>query len=134
MNSALDLGLTSRRRVRLVRQTEVTECGLACLAMVAGAHGLDIDLGTLRRGFQPSMRGAALKTLIAIADGIGLSSRAVKLPLEAVRNLAMPAILHWDLNHFVVLERVKGGQALVHNPDGRSKWYSFDDYRNILPE
>ena len=127
MNAPLDFGLTSRRRIRLVRQTEVTECGLACLAMVAGAHGLDIDLGTLRRQFQPSMRGAALKTLIAIADGIGLSSRAVKLPLEEVRNLAMPAILHWDMNHFVVLERVKGSQALVHNPDGRSKWYSFDE-------
>jgi len=127
MNAMLDLGLTARRCVRLVRQTEVTECGLACLAMVAAAHGLDIDLGTLRRRFQPSMRGAALRTLIAIADGIGFSSRGVKLPLDELRNLAMPAILHWDMNHFVVLERVKGGKALIHNPDGRSKWYGFDE-------
>jgi ATP-binding cassette subfamily B protein RaxB len=130
MSAMLDIGLTSRRRVRLVRQTEVSECGLACLAMVAGAHGLDVDLGTLRRGFQPSMRGAALQTLIAIADGIGFSSRAVKLPLDELRNLVTPAILHWDMHHYVVLERVKGGKALVHNPDGRSKWYSFDELSN----
>lgn len=127
MSGVLDLGLLSRGRVRLVRQTEVAECGLASLAMVANYHGFDVDLGTLRRQFTPSMRGAALKSLIQMADQIGFSTRAVKLPLEEVVNLHMPAILHWDLNHYVVLEQVKGGKALVHNPDGRSKWYALDE-------
>ena len=76
MSAMLDLGLWSRSRVRLARQTEVAECGLACLAMVAGYHGLDIDLGSLRRRFEPSMRGASLKSLMATADRIGLASRA----------------------------------------------------------
>lgn len=80
MNAPLRTEFTGRQRVRLVRQTEVTECGLACLAMIAGSHGLDVDLGTLRRRFQPSMRGASLKSLIAMADAMGLASRAVKLP------------------------------------------------------
>ncbi len=122
----LDLGFLTRSRVRLVRQTEVAECGLASLTMVANYHGLDIDLGTMRRRFAPSMRGAALKTLIGLADRIGLTPRAVKLPLEQLSNLHVPAVLHWDMNHYVVLERVKGGangsRALIHNPDGRSAW------------
>lgn len=130
MNAPLHTGFTNAKRVRLVRQTEMTECGLACLAMVAGTYGLDIDLGTLRRRFQPSMRGASLKSLIAMADAIGLTSRAVKLPLEAVKDLHTPAVLHWDMNHFVVLERVSRGKALVHNPDGRSKWFGFDELSN----
>ena len=121
------LGLGSRSRIRLVRQTEVTECGLASLAMVANFYGLDIDLGTLRREFAPSLRGAALKTLISVADRLGFSSRAVKLPLEEVGNLHMPAVLHWDMTHYVVLERMKGGKALVHNPAGHSKWYSHNE-------
>jgi ATP-binding cassette subfamily B protein RaxB len=125
MSGTLQLGLFSRPRIRLIRQTEVAECGLASLAMVAGYYGLDVDLGTLRRRFQPSLRGASLKSLIAIADRIGLSPRAVKLPLEELANLQLPAVLHWDMNHFVVLERVKAGRALVHNPDGSSKWYPF---------
>lgn len=125
--SDLQLGFWSRSRVRLVRQTEVSECGLACLAMVANFHGLDIDLGSLRRRFQPSMRGAALKSLIAIADQMGFAPRAVKLPLEEVANLNMPAVLHWDLNHYVVLEQVKRGRALIHNPDGTSKWYRLSE-------
>ena len=122
----LDLGFLTRARVRLVRQTEVAECGLASLTMVANYHGLDVDLGTMRRRFAPSLRGAALKTLIGLADRIGLTPRAVKLPLEQLPNLHVPAVLHWDMNHYVVLERVKGGadgfRALIHNPDGRSAW------------
>ncbi len=120
--AVLDLGFFTRARVRLVRQTEIAECGLASLTMVANFHGLDIDLGTMRRRFAPSLRGAALKTLIGLADRIGLTPRAVKLPLEQLGNLHVPAVLHWDMNHYVVLERVKGEKALIHNPDGRSTW------------
>lgn len=127
MTAMLHTGFSIGSRVRLVRQTEITECGLACLAMVAGAHGLDVDLATLRRRFQPSMRGAALKSLIAVADGMGLTGRAVKLPREQLRNLHVPAILHWDMNHYVVLERVKGGKALIHDPAGQTRWLPFDE-------
>ena len=125
----LDLGFFTRARVRLIRQTEIAECGLACLTMVANFHGLDIDLGTMRRRFAPSLRGAALRSLIGLADRIGLTPRAVKLPLEQLGNLQVPAVLHWDMNHYVVLERVKGGannfRALIHNPDGRSAWLTM---------
>jgi ATP-binding cassette, subfamily B, bacterial CvaB/MchF/RaxB len=123
----LDLGFLTRSRVRLVRQTEVAECGLASLTMIANFHGLDIDLGTMRRRFAPSLRGAALRTLIGLADQIGLTPRAVKLPLEELPNLHVPAILHWDMNHYVVLEAVKGGKALIHNPDGRSNWIPLEE-------
>lgn len=127
MSAELNLGFTRRARVRHVRQTEVTECGLASLAMVANYHGLDVDLGTLRRRFAPSLRGAALKSLIAIADQLGFTSRAVKLPLEEVKNLHTPALLHWDMNHYVVLEGVRGGKALVHDPAGRTRWLGLDE-------
>jgi ATP-binding cassette subfamily B protein RaxB len=93
--------------------------------MIANFHGLDIDLGTMRRRFAPSLRGTALRALIGIADQIGFVPRAVKLPLEELGNLHFPAILHWDMNHFVVLERIKSRKALIHNPDGRSIWLSI---------
>jgi ATP-binding cassette, subfamily B, bacterial CvaB/MchF/RaxB len=126
----LDLGLFTRARVRLIRQTEVAECGLASLTMVANYHGLDVDLGTMRRRFAPSMRGAALRSLIALADKIGLTPRAVKLPLDQLVNLHVPAVLHWDMNHYVVIERVKGDKALIHNPDGRSGWMPMGEVSN----
>lgn len=121
----LDLGFFTSSRVRVVRQTEIAECGLASLTMIANFHGLDIDLGTMRRRYAPSLRGAPLKALIGIADSVGLTPRAVKLPLEELPNLHVPAVLHWDMNHYVVLERVVGKKALIHNPDGRSSWMSI---------
>lgn len=126
----LDLGLLVRPRVRLVRQTEIAECGLASLTMIANYYGLDIDLGTMRRRYAPSLRGAALKTLIGLADRIGLIPRAVKLQLEELPNLHVPAVLHWDMNHFVVLERVRNDKALIHNPDGRSTWMDMAEVSN----
>jgi len=123
----LDLGFMTRSKVRLVRQTEVAECGLASLTMVANYHGFDVDLGTMRRKYSPSLRGAPLRALIGLADQIGLTPRAVKLPLEELQNLHMPAVLHWDLNHYVVIEAVKGGKALIHNPDGRSAWMALSE-------
>lgn len=126
----LDLGFLTRSRVRLVRQTEIAECGLASLTMIANYYGLDIDLGTMRRRYAPSLRGAALKTLIGLADRIGLTPRAVKLPLEELRYLHVPAVLHWNMNHYVVLERVRNDKALIHNPDGRSTWMPMAEVSN----
>lgn len=125
--SVLDLGMWRWQRVRLVRQTEVAECGLASLAMVATYHGLEIDLGTLRRRFRPSLRGASLQSLIDTADQLGLSSRAVKLPIDKLAALHLPAVLHWDMNHYVVLERVADSKALVHNPEGFSRWLPIEE-------
>jgi len=95
--------------------------------MIAGYHGYNVDILTLRQRFAPSVRGATLKWLIAAADQIGLIGRPLKLPLDEIPNLHMPAILHWNLNHFVVIERVRGNKALIHNTDGRSRWYDFDE-------
>jgi ATP-binding cassette subfamily B protein RaxB len=123
----LVLGFARHRSLKLVRQSEVTDCGLACIAMVADHHGLAIDLGTLRRRFGVSSRGAALKTLMSVADRLGLMTRAVRLPLEAIGELQLPAILHWDMNHFVVVERTAGSRALIHNPATRSAWMNMSE-------
>ncbi|HEX8450342.1 MAG TPA: peptidase domain-containing ABC transporter [Allosphingosinicella sp.] len=130
MNAELDLGLIGRRRVRLVRQTEVTECGLAAIAMVAVFHGLETDLATLRRRFKPSLRGTTLKGMIGMADHLGFASRAVKAPLEQIGSLALPAVLHWDMHHYVVLETVSRGKALIHDPAGRSRWLDLSEVSN----
>jgi ATP-binding cassette subfamily B protein RaxB len=111
----LQLGLHGSR-VPLILQTEAAECGLACLAMVAGAHGLDTDLPTLRQRFSLSLKGATLVDLVRMADALKLQSRAVRAELEELPQLPTPCILHWDMNHFVVLVRQRGQQAVIHDP------------------
>lgn len=108
--------LWPRQRVPLILQSEAAECGLACLAMVAGAHGLDTDLPSLRQRFELSSRGATLAQLMDIGEQMGLSNRAVRLELEELPELRTPCLLHWDLNHFVVLVQADARHITVHDP------------------
>ena len=103
-------------KLPVILQTEMTECGLACLAMIARFHGHDIDLNVLRRKHLVSMTGASLKSVIAIADGLHLSSRPLRLDMDHLEKLQLPAMLHWDLNHYVVLKSIKGDTAEIIDP------------------
>lgn len=99
-----------------IRQTEATECGLACLAMVSSFYGHKVDMKYLRGIGSISLKGAQLSSLIRISEVIGLESRAVRLEPEDLKLLNLPAILHWEMNHFVVLKEVKRGSVIIHDP------------------
>ena len=99
-----------------ILQSEAAECGLAALAMVASAHGQASDLASLRRRFPLSLKGARLAQLIQMAQQMGFSARPLRLELEHLSQLAQPCILHWDMNHFVVLAKVARGKATVLDP------------------
>ena len=103
-------------RVPVMLQTEGAECGLACLAMVAAAYGHDCDLPTLRRRFALSLKGVSLLDLVRMAEGLKLHARALRAEVDDLAQLQQPCILHWDMNHFVVLVGVKRGVATIHDP------------------
>ena len=106
-----------RARTPCLHQAEAAECGLACLAMIASHHGHETDLGTLRRRHPVSLKGMTLHGLIELADRLGLSARALRLEPAQLPTLRLPAILHWDMSHFVVLVRCRsGGRVTVHDP------------------
>jgi ATP-binding cassette subfamily B protein RaxB len=108
--------------MRTIVQSEASECGLACLAMVAAHHGLDLGMPELRRRFPMSLKGLRLSQLIDIAGRLGLHARALRLDMDGLSKLETPAILHWDLNHFVVLESVHRDSAIIVDPSfGRRK-------------
>jgi len=105
-----------RHKVPQIIQTEAAECGLACLAMICGYHGKHVDLQSLRQRYGISSRGATLRTLMDIGNANELKSRALKLDINELNALKTPCILHWDLNHFVVLVAVKQGKVIIHDP------------------
>ena len=103
-------------RVPVILQTEGAECGLACLAMVAAAHGHRSDLPTLRQRFSLSLKGLNLLDLVRMAESLNLHARALRAEIEDLAQLEHPCILHWDMNHFVVLVGVSRGVATIHDP------------------
>ncbi|CAM2153673.1 ATP-binding cassette, subfamily B, bacterial RaxB [Pararobbsia alpina] len=105
-----------RRRLPVILQAESTECGLACIAMIAMCHGFHVDLRVLRRRFPISLKGASLPHLMKIAGRLDLSCRAMRADLHELRELRLPCVVHWNFNHFVVLKRIAGKSVHVHDP------------------
>ncbi|MBK9245454.1 MAG: peptidase domain-containing ABC transporter [Burkholderiales bacterium] len=104
------------KRVPLILQSEAPECGIACVAMIASYHGHRTDLAAMRMRLAPSMKGVTLQHIGAIAQSMKLAPRGVQAPLEALAKLRLPAILHWDMNHFVVLTQADGRRITVLDP------------------
>lgn len=105
-----------RRKMRTILQSEAAECGLACLAMIASHHGFRTDLAALRARFNLSLKGTTLDQLVDCAEQLRLSGRLLRLELEELPQLQVPCILHWRMNHFVVLERADAKGVVIHDP------------------
>jgi ATP-binding cassette subfamily B protein RaxB len=84
--------------------------------MVASYWGHAIDIPSMRRRFAVSMKGVNLKGLMTMASGLSLQTRPLKLDLQHLHELKLPCILHWDLNHFVVLKSVSAKHIVLHDP------------------
>src|SRR5271165_5964803 len=114
IQSLLDFG--GRSRLPSILQAEAAECGLACLAMIASYHGHKIDLNTLRRRHPVSLKGVTLRGLIQVANQMHLGCRPLRFKLHDIRLLTLPAIVHWDLNHFVVLKAASSKGVVIVDP------------------
>lgn len=124
------LNLSGVRQIPLLRQAEAAECGLACIGMIAGAHGHKTDLSSLRSKFPISLKGATLKDIIEIASKLNLGGRAVRCEPHELRGLRTPAILHWDLNHFVVLKQAHKDKVVLFDPAAGKVSVSMSDVGN----
>ncbi|HHL31376.1 MAG TPA: peptidase domain-containing ABC transporter [Oceanospirillales bacterium] len=121
------LNFSGKPKVPLILQTEAAECGLVCMAMVANYYGHKIDLNNLRKEYAISLTGATLTGLINLSDKLFLSSRAIRVNLKELKNIKKPCILHWNLNHFVVLVRVRNNRVTIHDPAVGIREYDLDE-------
>ncbi|MBL3674971.1 peptidase domain-containing ABC transporter [Paracoccus aerius] len=103
-------------RTPVILQAEAAECGPACMAMIAGHWGHVIDLASLRQRHPSSIKGATLRDLVALGASLDLAARALRIEVEDLKALRLPAVLHWEHNHFVVLARVHRRGVVVHDP------------------
>ncbi|MBP3975827.1 hypothetical protein J6C21_14695 [Pseudoxanthomonas spadix] len=115
-------------RARPIVQSEASECGLASLAMVADAHGMRIGLAEMRRRFPLSLKGAKLSHLIHIAQQLGFATRPLRLDMDHLGQLKLPCVVHWDLNHFVVLIKVGRSKITLLDPAFGEKIFSPSEF------
>lgn len=116
VTDVLSLHFFRRSRLRIQYQAEAAECGLACLSMVLTFHGKRTGLSGLRKIWPISMKGLTFAQMIEIAGEMGLSGRPLRLELEDLKNLRTPCILHWGMDHFVVLDRATSKNIVILDP------------------
>ncbi|WP_366653897.1 peptidase domain-containing ABC transporter [Fodinicurvata sp. EGI_FJ10296] len=114
-------------RLPIYHQTESSECGITCLAMVASYHGYETTVETLRQKFPASLRGTNLKSLLAIGQRLKMSGRPMKVGLHALPRIQLPAILHWGFDHFVVLRKITRNKAIIHDPAQGERHLTLDE-------
>ncbi len=122
------LNLSGKNRLPVIRQNEAAECGLVSLAMVAGYYGFKIDLASIRRKFSGGLQGMTLKDVVDVANNMQFATRPIKAPLSMISQVKLPAIVHWDMNHFVVLRTVRKDKFTVHDPAIGERTYTKEEF------
>jgi NHLM bacteriocin system ABC transporter peptidase/ATP-binding protein len=99
-----------------ILQMEAVECGAASLAIVLAYHGAWIPLERLRTACGVSRDGSKASNIIRAATGFGFVARGYRSEPSALSDLPMPCIIHWNFNHFVVLEGIDGDRVYINDP------------------
>ncbi len=116
----------------VILQNELAECGLACLAMISCYYGYQCDLSSLRRRFSISAQGINLKQLLDMANRLHLAGRALRGDIDDLEQLQLPCILHWGMDHFVVLKEINRRGFLIHDPAQGERLITRDDISKLF--
>ncbi|MCX4749347.1 peptidase domain-containing ABC transporter [Kitasatospora sp. NBC_01287] len=108
--------LLGRPALPVIYQTESSDCGPTCLAIVLAHHGVEVDVRSLRRELNISQNGVSARSLLETARNHGISGRGVRVSVKGLRQLRPGSILFWNFNHFVVFERATAAHVYVVDP------------------
>ena len=104
-------------KVPVIMQMEALECGAACLAMILAFHGKWIPLEQVRSDCGVSRDGSKAKNILVAARSYGMEAKGYRMELEGVKKKAVfPCIVHWEFNHFIVLNGYKGNKYYINDP------------------
>lgn len=133
MNDKLEFSMLKSHP--MILQSEIAEC---CLASIASFHGHKLDMAAMRKSFSANLKGMNFQQLIELGDSLHLASRPLQCPIGEIHKLATPCILHWDVNHFVVLTKINGkgrkARFSINGPAIGKRALNIDEFSKHLQE
>ncbi|BAU13079.1 cyclic nucleotide-regulated ABC bacteriocin/lantibiotic exporter [Leptolyngbya sp. NIES-3755] len=117
------------QRYPFFAQQSASDCGAACVVMIARYWGKQVSVNRLRDIANVDRNGASLRGLTTAAEAIGFSTRPVKASLDQLAQQRLPAIAHWQGNHFVVVYRVHRNRVVVADPSIGQRSMSYAAFK-----
>lgn len=117
------------KKVPFYQQPDHKDCGPTCLQMLAKYYGKDLSLEYLRNLSETTREGSSLHFLSQAAEQIGFRSLGVKIHYRDLRDQApLPCMVHWEGQHFVVIDHIKGQKVSVVDPALGRRTYSIKEF------
>ncbi|MFN7976786.1 MAG: peptidase domain-containing ABC transporter [Vicinamibacterales bacterium] len=116
------------RRVPVVRQIDEMDCGAACLAMVTRAFGRRVSLARIRQLINTGLDGTSLRSICRAGEELGLATRSVKASVRHLDRMPLPAIVHWDDYHWIVLAKVGPSSIRVVDPAVGPRTFTREEF------
>ncbi|MCT8352776.1 MULTISPECIES: peptidase domain-containing ABC transporter [Photorhabdus] len=128
-NSLFDFipDLFFRKKINIIYQESIADCGLACISMILCYYGCDTTLKELKGNNNFHSRGLRLKDLLEISENNKLNTNVYSLDVDEINLLKKPCILHWDMNHFVILEKVNKNKFFILDPEKGERILSINE-------
>jgi ATP-binding cassette, subfamily B, bacterial CvaB/MchF/RaxB len=124
------LNFIRHTKLPIILQDEIAECGHACIVMISRFFGHTLDLYGLRKINKPSAEGITMRQINQLLEQLKFKTRALRVPMSELHFIKTPAILHWNMNHFVVLKKVKKNKIIIHDPAIGVRTCSIDEFSN----
>lgn len=115
-------------KVPVIMQMEALECGAACLAMVLAYFGKWVPLEKVRLDCGVSRDGSSARNILLAARNYGLKAKGYRMEPKALKDIELPAIIHWNFNHFVIFDGFKKDKALLNDPARGTVAVSMDEF------
>jgi ABC-type bacteriocin/lantibiotic exporter with double-glycine peptidase domain len=115
------------RTIRMIRQVDTTDCGPAALAMILSYWGRLEPLHRLRELAGTTQAGTSFFGLLRAAQKLGMEAKGLGANMDGLHELSLPAILHWEGNHFVVLEKIESRNARIADPAQGRRWIKLSE-------
>jgi len=123
-------GVRARKKARAtpqILQIEAVECGATCLSIILAHHGRWVTLEEMRVAAGVSRDGTKASNLLKAARSYGLNAKGFRKEVGNLADVPWPAILHWNFNHFVVLEGIRGKKVHINDPASGRRTVSIDE-------